>query len=141
VAYVTADLTGGEEEGQPPNALGNYELMMCTHDEDEWAPAFIAQLATYTLENKLEPYDTMEIDGAVPRGSTVKKMIFLEPEFEGGKKNEFRVGRKKCGLLLCLGMTAAEFKAFRGGRADEVLEKLREAGVFPYTALKRKSVV
>jgi len=134
--YVTADLVG--DSGQPENSLGQYELMICTRQRDDWAPNLISRLATYTLESVLEPFETMDIGSAVPPGSTVTALLFIEPDLPS---NEYLVAGQRCGLLLCLGITPSELQACFEGRVGEVLAALKAKGIFPHTDLHRESVV
>lgn len=129
---VTCELIGRDD--QVPNALGNYELMICHRDEDEWGPNIISQLAQYTLEAALNPGETMDIEPATPEGSTIAALLFLEYA-------RFQVRGRPAGLLLCIGITADELKACRKGRQAEVVDALKAAGVFPYTDLYRQSVL
>jgi hypothetical protein len=54
VTRVTAGLAGALA-GQPPTALGNYELMMCTRSDEGWVAGMISNLATYTLQTPSNP--------------------------------------------------------------------------------------
>jgi hypothetical protein len=134
VAYVTSDLTG---IGQPPNRLGTYELMICTREDSDWAAAVISQLGPYTLKTITNPGDTMDMGSVVPAGSTISALLFTEPDVT---ENEFRVGDEQASLLLCIGITSEELAACQREGADQLLRRLRDAGVFPYTELSRKSV-
>jgi len=129
---ITSELIGCEE--QVPNALGNYELMICHRDDEDWGPAIISRLAHYTLEAKLEPGDTMDIGSATPEGSTIVAFLFAEYA-------RFEVTGKKAGLLLCVGITKDELNACRKGRRADVEEALKKRGVYPYTDLYRDSVL
>ena len=133
--YVTADLVG--ESGQPENTLGQYELMICTRSSEVWAPELISRLALYTLETIINPLDTMDIKPALPRHSTLAALLFTEPDVP----NEFRVQGNRCGLLLCIGITEPELWACQRGRKPAVLSALKTRSIFPYTDLRRKSVV
>src|SRR6478736_80626 len=59
MTYVTADLTG-EDVGQLPTSLGNYELMICVRGELSRAADMISRLARYTCEAELEPGESMD---------------------------------------------------------------------------------
>lgn len=129
---VTSELIGCEE--QVPNQLGNYELMICHRDEEEWGPNLISRLAHYTLEAELDPGETMDIGPATPEGSTIAALLFLEYA-------RFKVRGKEAGLLLCIGITGDELKACRKGRRADVEQALKRAGIYPYTDLYRQSVL
>jgi hypothetical protein len=132
IVYVTAELIGCEE--QSPSVLGNYELMVCQREESEWGCNVICMLAHYTLETVIEPGHTMDIGPAVPDDSTIVALLF-------DNYAEFDVQGKPAGLLLCLGITAKELKACRADGSEAVVQRLRDAGVYPFTDLYRESVV
>lgn len=132
VVTVTAELIGNDD--QFPNEQGTYELMICSRKEDDWGANVICQLAHYTLEAALNPGETMDIGPAVPPGSTIAAFLFCD-------YGRFQVRDRKAGLLLCLGITAEELSECRAGKWLDVETALKEAGVFPFTDLFRKSVV
>lgn len=133
--YVTSDIIG--DGSQKKNRLGNYELMICTKQESDWATNLISEVASYTFEAKLKPGDTMEAEGAFPENSTIEKMVFCVPEIS---PKTFKILDKKCGLLLCIGITQEEFAICRQEGSKKVLAELKTRGIFPYTVLDRSSV-
>ena len=133
ITYVTADLIG--DSGQPKTKLGQYELMICQRDEkQEWAANLISRLAAYTLERPLEPWDTMSVAGALPRKSKISSLLFVPYA-------EFSVLRRKCGVLLCLGLTDSELRYCYSNDCDPVIAELKKAREFPFTDLRRRSVI
>lgn len=132
IVSVTSELIGCDE--QKFNSLGNYELMICHRDEEEWGANIISQLAHYTLEAELNPGETMDIGLAVPDGSTIDALLFLEYA-------RFPVLGRDCGLLLCLGITAHELARCRAGHRPEVETALKTRSIYPYTDLYRESVL
>jgi hypothetical protein len=88
----------------------------------------------YTLESKLNPGETMDIGPAAPQGSTITALLFFDYA-------RFTVHRGKAGLLLCLGITVDELAYCQAGRRAAVEKALKKAGVYPFTDLKRKSVL
>jgi len=132
IVSVTSELIGCDE--QIRNALGNYELMICHRDEEECGPNIISQLARYTLETELNQGETMDIRPAVPEGSTIDALLFLEYA-------RFSVLDRDCGLLLCIGITADELAACREGNTSRVESALKKHKIYPYTDLYRDSVM
>jgi hypothetical protein len=132
VVAVTAELIGCDD--QLPNDQGNYELMICSRSDDEWGPNIICQLAHYTLESALNPGETMDIGPATPDGSTIAAFLFCD-------YGRFKVRDRPAGLLLCLGITAEELSECRAGNRTDVESALKDAGVYPFTDLFRKSVL
>jgi hypothetical protein len=132
IVSVTAELIGQDE--QIRNELGNYELMICHRDDEEWGPNLISRLAYYTLETRLDPGDTMDIGETVPEGSTIAGLLFF------GYAN-FKVLRRNAGLLLCVGITAEELEACQNGKRRQVEKKLKTEAVYPFTDLYRMSII
>ncbi len=135
VTYVTAELTG-EDVGQRPSTLGNYELMICARQELPEAGDLISNLARYTCEAELEPGETMDIETFFG-DATIRALLFTHPR-EQAVHFEF-LGRRY-GLLLCLGITAEELAFKQRHGPDRLLALLKQHGVFPYTTPSRPSV-
>lgn len=135
ITYVTCDLIGNPR--QIPNHLGNYELMMCTREESSWAPAVLSRLAKYTHDAAVHPGDTMELSRAAPRGSSLRALLFALPDLP---EKGFEVRGKPASLMLCVGITAAEFAECREHSSRRVLRMLKDQGIFPFTDVRRPSV-
>jgi hypothetical protein len=131
VVYVTADLIG--DDRSKPSELGQYELMICLRREADWAPDLIAWLARYTIEAVLSPGDTMEIAPGLPQPTRLTNLLFVPYA-------ELTVNRAKAGVLLCLGITSDEFDYCVERGSDAMLGKLKQANVYPFTDLSRRSV-
>ena len=132
VVHATCEMIG--LDAQIPNRLGNYELAICHRDEEDWGVRLIASLAHYTFDERLEPGHTMDLGDAAPAGATISALLFLAFA-------RFVVRRRKAGVLLCIGITAGELAACRNGGARRVEKALRAAGVYPFTDLRRPSVI
>jgi suppressor of fused protein SUFU len=135
MTYVTADLTG-EDVGQIPSSLGNYELMVCAREELPRAADMISLLARYTCEARLEPGETMDLPDFFP-GSVIRALLFAHP---GTKPVQFRFLGQSYGLLLCIGITAEELAFKHANGSVALLELLTGQDIFPYTILQRESV-
>lgn len=135
ITYVTAEMTG-EDVGQRPTSLGNYELMICARQELQKAGDLISNLARYTCDAELEPGETMDL-GTFFGDSTIRALLFTHPREQAA---HFEFLGQRYGLLLCIGITAEElaFKEVHG--SESLLVLLREHGVYPYTTLDRPSV-
>ena len=136
MTYVTADLTG-ENVGQLPSSLGNYELMVCVREELPKAADMISRLARYTTEASLEPGSTMDLPDFF-RGSVIKALFFTHPR---EYPVQFEFLGQQYGLLLCIGITSEELAFKHANGSGKLLSSLWHSGVFPYTVLQRKSVV
>lgn len=135
VTYVTSDLIGNPR--QVPNRWGQYELMMCTREENEWAPALLSRLAAYTLEATLHPGDTMDLAESRPKDSTVAGLLFMRPD---PPADTLRIMNTPANLVLCLGITESEFAACKTFGTGVMGRMFREKNVFPYTHMNRESV-
>jgi suppressor of fused protein SUFU len=130
--YVTADLTGADS-GQVSNGVWDqYELAICVRRDDHWPPNTISRLATYCLDTPLKPGETMDIASAVPQPSTIRAFVFCD-------YGTFRLHRRRCGVLLCLGITEAELQECFDQGSTAVLERLRGEGIYPFTDLQRET--
>jgi hypothetical protein len=129
IAYVTADLTGelGESDA-------DYELMICTPEESDWAPNIVSKLARYAIDNPLGSGETMDIGSAVPAPSDISALFFdtfATTEILG----------REIELRLCLGITGDELDfAFAHG-TRKLVDLLKAQSVYPITDLKRTSVL
>jgi Suppressor of fused protein (SUFU) len=132
VAYVTAGLIGGGSQQQ--SELGEYELLMCFREESEWAPSLLSRLAPYTFETALKPGETMDIAPAMPKDSTIAALLFVA-------YRQFIVNETKARVLLCIGITESELAECQTNGPNAVLARLKDSGVFPFTDMRRRSVI
>jgi hypothetical protein len=135
MTYVTADLTG-QDVGQLPTSIGNYELMICVREALPRAADMISRLARYTCDEEVEPGHSMDVKGYFAN-SAIEALLFTHP---GEQPVEFEFLGQRYGLLLCIGITGSELAYKHAHGADRLLALLRERGVFPYTVLQRESV-
>jgi len=135
ITYVTAELTG-EDVGQLPTSLGNYELMICARQEMNKAGELISNLARYTCDTELEPGETMAV-GTFFGDATIRALLFTNPREQ---PVHFEFLDQRYGLLLCIGITSEELEFSQVNGSEFLLPLLRKHGVFPYTTPDRKSV-
>lgn len=126
--YVTAELTG-----KPDRSYADYELMICHRTQQDWGPNVISRLAPYTQEAYIAAGESMDIDQATPPESKIKAFLF---DTYGtfalfGQENELR---------LCIGITTPELQFKMKHGPDKLIERLKRAGVYPFTDLDRDSV-
>ena len=132
VAYVTAGLIG--DGSQERTELGEYELMMCVREENEWTPSLLSRLAPYTFDAALNPGETMDIAPAIPENATLAALLFVS-------YRKFKVNDTDAGALLCIGITESELAHCREHGHEDVLARLKDSGVFPFTDSHRKSTI
>jgi suppressor of fused protein SUFU len=135
ISYVTAEMTG-EDVGQRPTTLGNYELMICARHELKKAGDLISRLARYTCDTELEPEQTMDI-GTFFGDSTIRALLFAHP---GDQPVHFEFLGERYGLLLCVGITGDELAYKKTHGSTSLLALLKRHDVFPYTIPDRSSV-
>ena len=131
IVYITGDLFGKD---QKPSDAGNYELMICHKYDMDWGPDLISNLAYYTLDASLNSGETMDLsERFMSDSSEITALIF-------DKYSEFEIDEKKYRLMLMIGITAdeLEYKFENGG--TELIKKLKERKIYPYTDLKRGSI-
>lgn len=132
VTYVTAAIIGDNQA--KPNSLGQYELMICQRKDATWAPKLISQLARYTTQDILSPNDTMEIGPSLPQPTELSSLLFLPYV-------KLNVNGKDAAVMLCIGITPDELEFIQKHDVEDLVSKLKSAGVYPFTDLDRKSVL
>ena len=131
VVYVTGDLLG---EKQKQSDAGNYELMICHKTDSDWGPRLISALAYYTLDEPINSGETMDIGDAAGPDTEITAFLF-------NKYTELDFMGKKAGLMLCVGITPQELEYSQKHGGKQLIEALVRSGVYPFTDLKRTSVV
>ena len=125
--YVTADLIGSE---QRPNSRGSYELAVAHQGQEDWGVDIICSLAYYTLENVIDHGETMDIEEAVPDGSTIAALLFKRiAVFE-------HIG-KPANVICCIGITKDELGFCFEHGTEELLKRFPKNYVL--TEMYRKS--
>lgn len=135
IIYLTAEMTG-EDVGQLPTSLGNYELMICARQEFQKAADLISSLARYTCDAELEPGETMDI-GSFFDDTTIRALLFTHPREQA---LHFEFLGQRYGLLLCIGITVEELAFAQSHGSESLIVLLRKHGVFPNTTPDRPSV-
>lgn len=129
--YLTTDLTGKK---QAKNRIGNYELMIAHPENEDWGVSLISKLSYYTLETSLESGNTMDLGGNyLLTDSNIKALLF-------SKFADFKVNGGKYGIMLLIGITSDELEWAKQNSGEQLISKLKEAGIYPITDLKRESI-
>lgn len=132
VFYVTSDLLFSER--QPGNSLGRYEVAICLPAENKLAQDILYKLSQATLEEVFDVGHTADITAWVAPECPLKGLLFT-------KLASFEFDRQPFGALLCVGITPAELDYALERSSEDLLGRLKAAGVFPVTDLSRQSVV
>ena len=130
--YVTSDLLFFSR--QPKNSLGRYEVAICLPEENDWAQRVLFKLSQATVEEVFDVGHTADITAWVSAACPIKGLLFtklISFEFEG----------QPFGVLLCVGITRAELDFAIAHGSEELLTRLKTAGVFPITDTERCSVI
>ncbi|MBD3319819.1 MAG: hypothetical protein GF350_01855 [Chitinivibrionales bacterium] len=132
IAYATGSLTGSGDQIQ--NRMGEYELVVCIKESAAWAPKLLSNLSKYTLKAAIEPGAIMDVRKSMPQPGTITSFLFIPYA-------RFELQGKQCGLLLCLGITDAELQYLKNGKVSDLVKKLKEKGIYPFTDTGRGPVV
>ncbi len=130
IVYCSAGATEGIADDPK-----RYEFVIACEKEAKFGPNLVSGLARYALETPTDPGDTMDIGSAMPKGSSITSLLFLD-------YGSFEIQGVDSGVLLCLGITNVECDFIRQQGHAELLEGLlKDADIFPKTLPFRKSVV
>ena len=165
--FATMELIEPDGSGPKPNRIGTYELVAFTKltdekkaydilprgeqrpdkpEEDKKAQTpfdriqrrmcgILTTTGFYSYEAILNPGETCEVPGG--DGEPNKCLIFDEYAPEG---KPFEIDGKKHCLLLCLEVFRSEMEYAMEHGSGAVLQKLKEAGHYPYSDLDREPV-
>jgi hypothetical protein len=131
VTYISCELAVRED--QRPADFGRYEVMM-TCDDERWAYKILTNLARMSLESELGHGHTIDVGPLVGPKCAVQGLVaeeFARVTIEG----------QGYGFLYFHGVTRPELEFANEIGADELLERLREAGVYPRTSLHRRKSI
>jgi hypothetical protein len=153
--FATKELLEPDGTGPLPNRLGTYELVAFTKypientnelevTGKEKAPfnlierqicGIFTTMGFYSKQEVLNPKETCEI----PMDGEENICLIFDLYNPGGK--EFCIGNRKHHLLLCMQVHRAEMNFARENGTIVLIQKLKQAGYYPYSDLDRKSVV
>ncbi len=113
--------------------IAGMELVVCTRKPDEAIAPLLSKLAATACMRPLRENGSAPIAGvdAGFEGFLFTRLECLAPREVAGKTTEF---------LLCVGIRTSELAACRSLGTPHVVEKLRAAGVFPYTEPGRSPI-
>ena len=150
-AFATMELIEPDGSGPQPNRFGTYELVAFTKrrmpaeadvpDDHPFSRAMmrirgiLTNIAHFSREAVLNPGETCEIPGDEDEPGTC--LIFDEYAPDGVP---FEIGGKKHGLLLVIEVFRSEMEYAMEHGSTAVLQKLKEAGHYPYSDLDREPV-
>jgi len=147
--FATMELLEPDGSGPRPNRLGTYELVAFTkqnleHSDDASAPFNLIErkvchiftvIGAYSREAVLNPNETCE----VPNGEGQENTCVVFDLYKPGN-TDFRIGDRAHHLLLCLQVFRSELAYSRTNGSAKLLQRLKEAGHYPYSDLDREPV-
>ena len=144
------ELLDPKGNGPKPNMLGTYELVAFTkqpynNDVEEKQTPFdlierricgiFTTIGNYSFQAVLNPNETCEIPG--DDNEENKYLIFDNYKPEG---KIFKIEERSHHLLLCMEIFKSEMEFARANGGGKLLEKLKQAGHYPYSDLDREPV-
>jgi hypothetical protein len=131
VTYVTCELSVRDE--QRPAKFGRYEVMI-TCDDEVWARKILTKIGQMSLESVFEHGHTVDIGRVVGPDCPLQGLV--AEEFA-----RVAVDDSGYGILRFHGVTRAELEFAMESGTDELLERLRCAGVYPRTSIHRRESI
>ncbi len=146
--FATMELLDPNGNGPKPNRLGTYELVAFTkqpyNDSDETETPFnlierrfcgiFTTIGNYSFDAVLNPNETCE----VPTDGDENRFLIFDNYNPDNK--QFKIGDRQHHLLLCLEVFRSEMEFARQNGSDELINKLKAAGHYPYSDLDREPV-
>lgn len=146
--FATMELMEPDGTGPLPNRLGTYELVAFTKydyndSEDIQTPfnlierkvcGIFTATGSFSRQAVLNPNETCEI----PNGEGEENTCLVFDLYEPGAK--FKIGTRNHHLLLCIQVFRSEMEFSRENGSENLFEKLKLAGHYPYSDLDREPV-
>jgi hypothetical protein len=131
VTYVTCELAVRDE--QKPAEFGRYEVMMeC--DDLAWAHDILTKIGQMSLESAFGHGHTLDISQVVGENFPLQGLV--AEEFA-----RVTIDGKSYGLLRFHGVTSTELEYAMEFGTDNLLERLKQAGIYPRTSIHRRESV
>lgn len=161
--FATMELIDPDGNGPKPNISGAFELIICTKLKNTSTTTEpFEERKKRIAEDRLTPFERMNsrmcgIMTAIGRYSfsaTLRHGQTAEIPWKEGEERpcivfdkfdtnemEFEIEGKRHGLLLCIEIHRSEVEYARKHSGRVLIDKLKEAGVYPYADLDREPVV
>ncbi|WP_336517998.1 suppressor of fused domain protein [Pollutibacter soli] len=148
--FATMELLEPDGSGPLPNRLGTYELVAFTKYEykkdDNHPNAFnvierqvcgiFTTIGFFSRQAVINPNETCEIPGGENEENACLVFDLYEPD-----NKKFKIGIRKHHLLLCMQVFRSEMDFARANGSEKLIDKLKNAGYYPYSDLDRQPVV
>ena len=149
-AMVTKELVGHKFDSPGNNVYDAYELVIVTRNkihhlmgeakiEYDDGPIYgiLNAVGRYSLMAKLNPFETIEFPDDF--GNLSRKCLIIDAISEPLCNEETQ--NKKFGLMLIMEIHRDEMEFAMQQKGKELIEKLKEKKVYPYTGINRPSVL
>jgi hypothetical protein len=147
--FATMELLAPDGTGPLPNKLGTYELVAFTkHDynNSEETPSpfnvierkfcgLFTRIGFFSRQAVLNPSETCEVPDGEGKESSCLVFDLYEPD-----NKKFNIGDRQHHLLLCIEVFRSEMEFSRAGGSEQLFERLKQAGHYPYSDLDRQPV-
>lgn len=148
--FATMELLDPNGNGPLPNRHGTYELVAFTkydfkNSREEKNPfnhierqvcGIFTTVGNFSFEAILNPNETCEIPNEKGEENTCLVFDLYEPD-----SKQFKIGDREHHLLLCLQVFRSEMEFARQNGSQVLLEKLKDAGFYPYSDLDRDPII
>ncbi|MBX2873949.1 MAG: suppressor of fused domain protein [Saprospiraceae bacterium] len=148
-ALSTMELIHPDGSGPVPNELGTYELVAFTRHKPKAKQAedsaftvmerkissLLSIIAQHSFLSSLEPGETAEVPN---EDGNSHYLVFDKYQ---ARRRPFRIGNHDHGLLLIMEVHKSELKYARKYGTHKLIEKLKQAKVYPCSDLDREPVI
>jgi len=151
-AIVTKELVGHKFDSPKNDIYDAYELVIVTRNkihclmgegeheyDDGYFIGILNAIGRYSAMAKLNPYETIEFPDGFENEKLSKRCIIIDAISEPLCNAE--TNNKKFGLMLIMEIHRDEMEFAMQQKGKELIEKLKQKGVYPYTGINRPSVL
>jgi hypothetical protein len=129
--YISCELAVRKE--QQPSEFGRYELV-ASCDNEWWVRSIVSDVGRMTLETTFGDGHTLDIGPWVKPSDPIQGVVFE-------KACECRVGRCSFGALRVIGVSRRELEYAQSEGVRSLIARLKMAGIYPNTLIKRSSII
>lgn len=160
---ATMELINPDGKGPRPNKLGTYEVVACTKQKDTPTPGEPFEEKKKRIEeDRLTPFERINsrLCGIMTAVGRYSSMATLQPgetaEIPLGEDDDlacvifdsfdpkgipFEIEGKRHGLLLCMEIHRSELNFARENTGRVLIDRLKQAGVYPYSDMDRDAIL
>lgn len=132
VTYVTCELACYAEQVESDDGGGPFEVLLAANDES-WARGVASGVGQLSFDAALGPGHTIDLGPFVEAKDALQGVV-LE------RFSTTAIKGKTYGILRAIGITRAEMEWAHEHSGPELVERLKAAGAYPNSDVRRKSV-